>query len=190
MTRTPRQLLDALTSDAARAALGGSRYVGQDVDVATFADANGAQLLLLIARYHRLRAELAERYATELADSDPLLRQLTDPDPAVAEPAAAFLGQDPGRLHRSAAATKAKRAPQRAVSVDERRTSRAHRDLAEARAARDRARGQTEWAIRERDATRRELDAALTDRDEALTIIESLRAQLDTERQCLAVLAV
>lgn len=190
MTRTPRQLLDTLTNDAARAALQSPAYAEQDINPARFAAANRPQMLLLIARFPQLRTELAERYATELADSHPLLRQLTEPDAAAAETAAEILGTDPAMLTRSAAGAKAKGVPKPALSVEERRAGRAQRDIAEARAARDRARGQLEWANRERDAAREELGAALNDRDEALAVIESLRAELVIERQRAAALAV
>ena len=187
MTQTRHQLLDALVSDAARVILQSPPYAGQDIDVARFASANVAQMLLFIARFAPLRAELAERYKTELAGDVALLRQLVDPDGAVAGTAATILGQEPPRGRRSAA--RAQRIPKPAMSMEERRAGRAARDLAEVRTARDRARGQLDWAVRERDVARRELSAAITDRDEALAIIESLRAELAGERQRSAALA-
>ncbi|WP_460914448.1 MBL fold metallo-hydrolase [Plantactinospora veratri] len=175
-------MLDAIATDAARTALTSPRYAGRDVDPATFAATNCSQLLLLVARYPQLRHDLAERYAADLVDGDPLLRQLTDADPAVAESAATILGQDPGRLNRPPTPSRKKTAKP-AASVDERRANRLQRNLAEMRESRDRARGHLEWAVRERDTARQELAAALTDRDEALAVIESLRAQLQTARR-------
>ncbi|WP_446210111.1 MBL fold metallo-hydrolase [Micromonospora sp. IBSANI012] len=187
MTKAPRQLLDVLVSEAARVILQSPPYAGQDIDVARFASANVAQTLLFIARFAPLRAELAQRYKTELAGDVALVRQLVDPDEAVAETAATILGQEPSRGRRSV--TRAQRIPKPAASVEERRAGRAARDLAEARTARDRARGQVDWAVRERDAALQELSAATTDRDEALAVIESLRAELAAERQRSATLA-
>ncbi|MET8360403.1 MBL fold metallo-hydrolase [Micromonospora sp. NPDC005171] len=187
MTRAPRQLLDALVHDAAQVILQSPPYAGQDIDVAGFAAANAAQMLLFIARFDPLRAELAERYETELAGDVALVRQLVDLDRAVAGTAASILGQEPSKGKRPAAKTQ--RIPKPAATVEERRAGWAARDLAEARTARDRARGQLEWAVRERDAALRDLRAAITDRDEALAIIESLRAELGTERQRSATLA-
>ncbi|MFI6761164.1 MBL fold metallo-hydrolase [Micromonospora sp. NPDC050417] len=190
MTRTPGRLLATLTGDAARAVLRSGVYAGERIDHDRFATANRSQLLTVIARVPALRAELAARYADELAGGHPLLRQLTDPDPAVAREAAALLGNDPGALARAVeASAPPKRAPRAAASVEERRAERAVRHLAEVRAARDQARGQLDWAVRERDALRQELAAAVTDRDEALAVIESLRAELDSRRRQSTALA-
>jgi uncharacterized protein len=189
MISTPRQLLRLLARGAADAVLATPAYAGRDVDPVRFAEANLDQLLLLIARYPPLRADLAARYHAALTDSDPLLRRLTDPDGGAAREAATILGRDPGRL---AATVPPRPAPPRAVkpatSVEERRAHRAARDLSEARTARDRARGQLEWATRERDLARQELAGALADRDEALAVVESLRAALALERRRSAAL--
>ncbi|BCJ71333.1 hypothetical protein CS0771_08770 [Catellatospora sp. IY07-71] len=178
MSRSAHRLLAALTEDAAGRVLATAAYAGRDVDRTRFVAANRADLLLVIARVESMRAELAERYAADLASGHALLRDLTGPDPVVAEQAAVRLA-DP----RALVPAQVRPDPKPAPTAEERRAERAARNLAEVKAGRDLYRGRLEWATRERDAARQELEAALTDRDEALAVVESLRAELEVARR-------
>ncbi|MCP2170041.1 MBL fold metallo-hydrolase RNA specificity domain-containing protein [Goodfellowiella coeruleoviolacea] len=190
MSRRPRDLLAALARDAARQVLDTPGYAGQDIDPDEFAALNPRAILLVIARAPGLRARLAEAYAAELADGPDLLRDLVAADPARAEQAATALGADPGRLAERPSRRAARRAARTArPDAGDKAAARAARNLAEARAARDRAKGQLAYVITERDTARAELSAALTDRDDALATIAALRAELAAVRQQHAALA-
>ena len=98
---SPGQLLIALVSEAADAALASSTLAGRDIDRAAFMARNRAALLTVIASQQTLRAQLANKYADQLTSAQcrhPLLDDLLSADPAMSTAAAERLGSDPTAL--------------------------------------------------------------------------------------------
>jgi Cft2 family RNA processing exonuclease len=195
MAETPGQLLIALVSEAADAALASGTLAGHNIDRAAFIARNRAALLTVIASQQTLRAQLAHKYADQLASAQcrhPLLTGLLSADPATSTAAAERLGNDPTALAPSPAPPTQPQqlAPRSAhANGDDRRASHMRRRLEQVRAHRDQARGQLEYIQRELREVKAERDAALSDRDEALTNADALRAQLAAERTRSASLA-
>jgi Cft2 family RNA processing exonuclease len=195
MTASPGQLLIALVSEAADAALASSTLAGRDIDRAAFIARNRAALLTVIASQQKLRAQLANKYADQLTSAQcrhPLLADLLSTDPAMSTTAAELLGNDPTALAPSPAPPTQPSQPEprsARADGDDRRASYQLRRLEQIRAHRDQARGQLEYTQRELRGVKAERDVALSDRDEALTNAEALRVQLAAERARSAALA-
>jgi Cft2 family RNA processing exonuclease len=188
MAASPGQLLIALVSEAADAALASSTLAGRDIDRAAFIARNRAALLTVIASQQTLRAQLADKYADQLTSAQcrhPLLIDLLSADPAMSTAAAERIGNDPTALAPSSAPPIGPQQPARRparADGDDRRASHLLRRLEQVRAHRDQARGQLEYTQRELREVKAERDTALSDRDEALTNAEALRVQLGAER--------
>ena len=195
MAASPGQLLIALVSEAADAALASSALAGRDIDRAAFIARNRTALLTVIASQQTLRAQLANKYADQLTSAQcqhPLLTDLLSADPVMSTAAAERLGNDPTALVPSPAPpTRPQQPAPRSARADgdDRRASHLLRRLEQIRAHRDQARGQLEYTQRELREVKAERDTALSDRDEALTNAEALRVQLAAERTRSAALA-
>ncbi|MGX7828716.1 MBL fold metallo-hydrolase [Actinokineospora sp. 24-640] len=187
MSVEQRRLLRTLLREAAVELLHTPAFVDRDIDPARFTTANTSQLLQVIARSERLRATLAERHDSDLANAHPLLRDLVAPEPRLAESAAVALAADPNRVDAKPCIVATERAEK--AGKEERAARRAARDLAQARAARDRARAQFDYAVGERDAARADLSAMESDLADALAVIQALRAELVVTRGRTAALA-
>ncbi|MGW5051696.1 MBL fold metallo-hydrolase [Actinokineospora sp. NPDC004072] len=186
MAAEQRKLLHALLEDAARRVLQQRPDLG-GTDPSQFAAMNTPQLLHVIARSPLLRATLAEAHAAELATAHDLLRDLVSADSEAAEDAARALSADPNRVDTKTRSRTSN--PAIPATKDDRAARRAARNLAQARAARDRARVQFDYAIAERDAVRLELAAAQSDLAEATAVIDALRGQLAAAQARTAAIA-
>ena len=147
MTASPGQLLMALVGQAADAALASSTLAGRGIDRTAFIAANHAALLTLLASQPTLRAQLAAKYADQLASVQcrhALLDDLLSADAETAAAAAKRLGADRAALTRPPDRARAP-GPARADG-EVRRVSQLQRRLEHARARRDQAWGQLEYA--------------------------------------------
>jgi Cft2 family RNA processing exonuclease len=197
MAASPGQLLIALVSEAADAALCSSTLAGRNIDRTAFIARNRTALLTIIASQPALRAQLAVKYADQLISAQcrhALLDDLLSSDAETSAAAAKRLGTDPAALTRPIAPSSDLALPPQQpgptrADGEARRASQLMRRLEHARARRDQARGQLEYTRRELRELKAEREAALSDRDEALTNAEALRAQLAAERARSAALA-